>query len=141
MVRVLGVVAGCLALAGCGGMSYAMQEYSGIDPQPFAIDGEDVYRVFDKPSQNKLMITPSVQRAMAAGAAQGFTFGAVDTMDALGPKPVFERAALGYLASTGRQCRIIDGALVVRPQWEFKYDCSVPPMAATVPAHPPRRSR
>jgi len=102
-----------------------VHEYSGIEPKSFEFAGEDTYRVFDRPDVNKLMITPSLSKAMGAGALQGLTFGGVDAMDSIGPKPMFERAALAYLASTGRQCRIIDGYLVVRPQWEFKYDCSI----------------
>ena len=114
-----------LALGGCAGVNYVVHEYSGIEPKSFDVAGEDTYRVFDRPDVNKLMITPSLNKAMGAGALQGLTFGGVDAMDSIGPKPMFEHAALAYLASTGRQCRIIDGYLVVRPQWEFKYDCSI----------------
>lgn len=129
-MRRLSVVACALALAGCAGVSYVMKEYSGISPKPFEIEGEDIYRVFDRPEANKLMITPSFGKAAGAGALQGLTFGGVDAMDSIGPKPMFEHAALAYLKSTGRQCRVLDGYLVIRPQWEFKYDCSLPALAA-----------
>lgn len=113
---------GSVTLGGCAGASYAVNEYSGITPVSFDA-GDDAYRIFDKPSANKLMITPSIGRAMAMGAGSGVTWGAADTSI---PKPVYERAALGYLSSTGRQCRIVDGYSVIHPQWEFKYDCGLP---------------
>lgn len=137
MLRFAAVVACALALAGCGaGIQYIMEEYKGTEAKTFEVEGEDIYRVFDKPASNKLMITPSLGTALAAGAASGATFGAAH-ID--GPKPIFERAALGYLASTGRTCRIIDGYILARPQWEFKYDCSLPPAQQPPPAARPRR--
>lgn len=124
------VMAGTLALVGCGaGVKYVLDEYTGVTPVQFDVAGDDTYRVFDKPTQNKLMITPSMGRAVAMGAGQGVTFGAADTSV---PKPLYERAALGYLESTGRRCKLLDGYNVLHPQWEFKYDCSIPPAPAPV---------
>ncbi len=133
MRRVLIAVFAPLMLAGCtAAIGYIMEEYKGVEAVPFAIEGEDVYRVFDKPSANKLMITPSIANSAGAGFAQGLAFGAID---ATPPKPMFERASLAYLTSTGRKCRILDGALLAKPQWEFKYDCSIPapPLAEARP--------
>jgi len=121
-LREMIALGGLLLLGGCAGASYAMNEYAGIPVQQFAIDGEDVYRIFDKPAANKLMITPSIAKASAEGFGSGLTFGALDTST---PKPIYEKAALAYLQSTGRDCRILDGYLVLKPQWEFKYDCGV----------------
>jgi hypothetical protein len=73
------------------------------------------------------MITSSLSSAMGDGAIRGLTLGAVEATPA---KPIFQRAAEEYLASTGRSCSIIDAYLLIRPQWEFKYDCS-PPSART----------
>lgn len=116
-------------LAGCtSGMQYALSEYTGVEVKNFEVQDEDTYRVFDKPDARKLMITPSLSRAAGMGVTRGLTFGAAGSDN---PKPLYERAALGYLASTGRACRIIDGYVVETPQWEFKYDCSPPPHVAT----------
>lgn len=124
-------------LAGCGaGVQYAVQEYQGIPVQSFNMgegEGERTFRIFDKPAANKLMITPSLGDAAGMGFASGLTFGA---LNADNPKPIYESAAAGYLKSTGRTCRIVDGYLVEKPQWEFKYDCSIPapvPPAASRP--------
>lgn len=95
------------------------------------------YRIFDKSDKNKLMITPSISASAGAGVAAGLSFHAVDTTP---PKPVYERAALGYLESTGRKCRIMDAYLLVRPQRQTKYDCSIP-IASVATAQPSKRKR
>jgi hypothetical protein len=123
-----------LTLSGCASVDYVATEYGGMQPANFEVADVDTYRVFDKPAANKLMITPSLGRAAGAGFVSGLTFGAVSADDNLGRKPEFERASLAYLKSTGRDCRIMDGYVVIRGQWEFKYDCSVPPTPA--PAQP-----
>jgi len=139
MLRFAAVVSCALVMAGCGaGVQYAMDNYRGVEVKNFQIEEPDgeIYRVFDKPAENRLMITPSLGTAAAYGAVSGATFGAAN-ID--GPKPIFERAALAFLASTGRKCRVIDGYLIARPQWEFKYDCSIPPVQQPPQAVRPRR--
>lgn len=139
-MRVVMLFVAAVTLPGCGaGVQYAIDEYSGISVVEYEVIDEDAYRIFDKPSANKLMITPSLGRAAGAGMLQGLTFGGADAMDTLGPKPKFEAAALGYLASTGRKCRILDGYIVARPQWEFKYDCSLPPAQVSAPSQQSKR--
>lgn len=140
MLRFAAVMACGLMLGGCGaGVQYVVDNYRGVELKTFEVPDEDTYRVFDKPAENRLMITPSLGTAAAYGAVSGATFGAANVD---GPKPIFERAALGYLASTGRTCRMLDGYIVARPQWEFKYDCSIPPApTAQQPAQASKRRR
>lgn len=102
-----------LLLSGCSGLSYALENYSGVDPLSFNYD-EQYFRVFDKPAENRLMITPTV----GAAAVQGGTFGGVKT-----PETVYQQATLAFLKSTGRDCRISTFALVAQPQWEAFYSC------------------
>ncbi|UPJ53350.1 hypothetical protein IVB30_19760 [Bradyrhizobium sp. 200] len=97
-MRNLGIVALCAALGGCAGASYAINEYSGVTVESVSMP-EDTYRIYDKPSANKMMVTPSIMASMAQGAGQGLLLNAVDNTP---PKPLFERAALEYLRSTGR---------------------------------------
>jgi hypothetical protein len=125
-------------LCGCASANYVMSEYGGVQLKHFEMNDGQTYRVFDKPDANKLMITPSLDRAAGAGFVSGLTFGAVPAQDNLGPKPEYERASLAYLASTGRTCRLIDGYVVIQGQWEFKYDCSVQVLA---PAPQPPKKR
>lgn len=116
-----------LPLCGCAGgqaMQYAMSEYGGVPVQTHAT-AEDNYRIFDKPESGKLMITPSMAKAAAGGLVAGSTLGLADANEAL-TRPMTV-AAQSYLASTGRQCRITATELIVKPQYEVKYDCSQPP--------------
>jgi hypothetical protein len=120
-VWVLGLA---LALGGCGGLSYAAQEYTGVEVLTVQMP-DDNYRVFDKPAENKMMVTSSVGSALAQGAGQGLLLNAIDNTP---PKPLFEAAAIAFLAQSGRSsCRIIDAYLIVKPQYEIKYDCTPPP--------------
>jgi hypothetical protein len=109
-----------LLLAGCGGMNYAMQTYGDVKPVQF-VSQNAVWRVFDKPAENLMMLTPSLQDAAAAGATEGITLGMSGDQDA--PLPVFKAAAVEYLATTGRRCSITSSRKVLEPQWEFTYLC------------------
>jgi len=107
-------------VAGCSGLSYAMNNYSGVRPVSFN-DGAKTWRVFDKPHEGRLMITSSIGDAMSGGAAKGFTFGLAGPVG--GPEGNFERGAQSFLDASGRKCSITGGALVVEPQYEFFYTC------------------
>lgn len=116
-----------LTLGGCASgeaLQYVMREYQGVTVQTH-VTPEDQYRIFDKPEQSRLMITPSLGKAAAGGLVAGSTLGLVDANASL-TKPM-TIAAESYLASTGRQCRVIATELLVKPQYEVKYDCSAPP--------------
>lgn len=109
-----------LMLAGCAGMDAAMQ-YDGVNPVHFQSppDG-DTWRIFDKPNEGRLMVTPTLGEAMGEGFLSGLTLGAADTDI---PKPEYQAAVAAWLAHTGRHCTILDGYKLIRPQWEFKYRC------------------
>ena len=110
------LIAGILSfgvLAGCSGVQYAMDNYRGIKPQKIAHNGQ-TFRVFDKPEEGRMMITPSLGKA----ALQGATFGAAATAEM-----TFQGAAETYLEITGRQCEVGDPKLVVQPQYEVFYRC------------------
>lgn len=110
-----------IALTGCAGLEYATENYTGVAIQQHAYD-DDTWRIFDKPNEERLMITPSIGAAMGAGMIQGLTYGLSGNMS--GPQGAFRMAAASYLNSTGRDCQILDGSLIVDTQYEFFYDCS-----------------
>lgn len=153
------IAAGAIALTGCQGMKYAMDNYRDTKVQSYLfvpndgkprysetaidsmghtrqVDRAMTYRIFDKPDENRLMITPSLGASAGMGFAKGLTFGAVSA----GPSPAAMReAAGGFLASTGRTCTADQIDLVAEPQYEVRYTCS--PLAAnavtaTIPARP-----
>jgi hypothetical protein len=74
------------------------------------------------------MVTSSLASAAGQGFVRGLTLGTAPTD---GPKPLFEAAALQFLAENGRPgCRVVDSYLLARPQWEMTCDCSPPAIAA-----------
>lgn len=125
MVRVGVVLAASAALAACvagPAIDYIKAEYTGV-PVKLHTVAEEEYRIFDKPEANKLMITPSLARSAGIGAAYGATYGAADQSTFTKP---WSDAAESYLASTGRTCKILSTELLMRPQYEVKYDCAPP---------------
>lgn len=125
-----------LTLSGCAGISYIADEYWGVTVEHVAMP-DDTYRIYDKPAQSKMMVSSSIGAAAAQGVGTGLAWGLVDNTP---PKPRFDAAALQHLANTGRVgCRVVDSYLLVKPQFEVKYDCTPagpglpPPVAAPVP--------
>lgn len=102
-----------LSVAGCTGLQYAMDNYQGVPivQQKYA---NQVFRVFDKPEENRLMITPSIGKS----AVQGATWGAAAT-----PEIFFQNAAQAFLDQSGRKCTAGDPKLIVQPQYEIFYTC------------------
>lgn len=129
-----------LALAACinpSTINYLKDEYQGVSIKEIAMP-EDTYRIFDRPDHNKLMITPSLGAAMAQGFGEGLT---LNSADLNAPRPVFEHASLKYLTDSGRpNCKITDAYMLVKPQWEVKYDCA-PPFTVSAPPAPKRQAR
>jgi hypothetical protein len=66
----------------------------------------------------KVMIIPSLGSSALHGAARGATFGGVNIDD---DKSRFTDVAVAYLAKdrVSQTCKIIEGKLLVTPQWEF----------------------
>lgn len=113
-----------LALTGCASFSYIAESYGNISLVEVTTR-YDTFRVFDKPAEGKLMITSSLSSAMASGFAGGLLLNPTATQT---PKPIFQEGAEQFLAQSGRSCRIIDGYLLVNPQWEFRYECDGAPL-------------
>lgn len=109
-----------VGLSGCAGMNYALKHYTGVEVQQFSYQ-EAAYRIFDKPEENRLMITPGYGEAVAAGAVQGATLGLSGPMG--GPQGKYQIVTQAYLDQTRTGCKVTSGGLVVQPQWEFFYKC------------------
>ena len=113
-------IASTIAITGCSGINYAVENYSGVDVERFEANGQ-TWRIFDKPAEGRLMITPTLGKAAAVGAAQGATFG----LSRGGASPVqnFEAAANLFIKSRDASCQVTSGSLVINPQYEFFYSC------------------
>lgn len=121
MRRLLAGLSVLALLAGCAGMDYAMKNYASVKPVSWASPTtKNNYRIFDKPSEKRLMITLGYGGAMAQGFGSGLTLGAADTRT---PEIVYQDAAIEWLKSTGRTCRATNTFLVIEPQYEVRYEC------------------
>ncbi|UPT53393.1 hypothetical protein [Synechococcus phage Ssp-JY39] len=130
-MRVVAAIAACALMSGCAGANYAMEHYSGVPIQQFKASSGATYRIFDKPAENRLMITSSIGDALGSGAVQGMTLGAVRPTSAA---VVFRDAAEEYLASTGRKCTTRDTTLVIDSQYEVRYECATAVADGSSPA-------
>jgi hypothetical protein len=114
----LGIGAIFTVCAGCAGLNSAL-EYSDVMVMSF-MDDKGGWRFFDKPAEGRLMITPSLSRAAGEGAVTGLTLVIADTDI---PKSEYQAAVESWLKQSGRDCTVTDGYKLIRPQWEFKYNC------------------
>jgi hypothetical protein len=122
MIGVIRVVALCVAaalLTGCAGINAALQ-YDDVMVKT-VMNADGTWRIFDKPREGRLMITPTYGRSAANGLLSGLTLGAADTDI---PKSEYQGGVETWLIGTGRRCMVTDGYKLIRPQWEFKYVCA-----------------
>jgi len=116
----LAIVIAVAILGGCntGGdhtnealTNFLVGEYSNIEVVELRL-GAETFRVFDKPSASKMIITKGMSWTLVHGTLPT-------------AKEPFEAAAVQYLANTGRSsCRLTDVSAIIGPKHEIKYDCA-----------------
>lgn len=109
-----------ILLSGCAGISHA-REYRDVDPVHFE-SGSETWRIFDKPTEGRLMITPTIGSSISIGADKGAANLGLSEHPSAEAK--FRAATADWLAKSGRKCDIISGEDILDPQWEFKYRCA-----------------
>lgn len=115
-------IAVCLAaLSACAYPRYVNDDYRYIPLTTFAHDNQS-YRIFDKPSAGKLIITPSLAMAMSDSVLRNVTFDEYNNATA---RDTLQGAVAAYLKNQGRKCEITGGSLIYDPQWEFTYTCEL----------------
>ena len=110
-----------LAVSACAYPQYVNDDYRYVPLTTFAHDNRS-FRIFDKPSAGKLVITPSLSTAVSDVVIRNATFGKYNNTT---EQQTLESAALAYLAGQGRKCAITGASLMYDPQWEFTYDCEI----------------
>ncbi len=108
-------------LTACAYPHYVNDEYRYIPLTTFAHDNRS-FRIFDKPSAGKLVITPSLSTAVSDVVIRNATFGKYNNSVEV---QSLSEAVIAYLAGQGRKCVITGSSLMYDPQWEFTYDCEV----------------
>lgn len=118
--RKIAALVACATLAGCGeNWAYVGQTYADEPPTRYQVDGR-TWRIFDRPAIDRMMITPTLGDAAAAGAVKGATFALAP--DYFSRDEHFRPAAAAYLATRG--CTITRGRLLINTQYEFEYECA-----------------
>lgn len=114
MRNILLALTAALTLTACQGMGYAIQNYGSTPRLVWKDSTGKEFGIYDKPAENRMMVTASIGRA----AADGATFGA--TRD---PGQTYRDAAVEYLAQQDRRCTAISTTVIVEPQYEVTYSC------------------
>ena len=110
-----------VALQGCAYPQYVNDEYHYIPLTTFAHENQS-YRIFDKPSAGKLIVTPSLTTAVSDTVIRNVTFDRYNNATA---RKTLEAAVAAYLERQGRKCEITGASLIYDPQWEFTYTCEI----------------
>ena len=118
-LKLVALVVAAGILTGCAGMQYAVNNYTGVKPVGWSHDGLS-FLVYDKPDEDRMMITASIGTAAGMGLMQGLTLGIVD---ADFHRDKYRDAAVAWLTKQGRDCEELDTVLIIKPQWEVKYKC------------------
>lgn len=115
------VVLTFLGLQACAYPQYVNDDYRYIPLTNFAHENRS-FRIFDKPSSNKMIITPSLSTAVSDVVIRNATFGKYNNSV---EQQSLESAAGAYLAAQGRKCAITSASLMYDPQWEITYNCEM----------------
>lgn len=110
-----------LTLSACASPQYVNDEYRYIPLTNFAHANQS-FRIFDKPSAGRLIITPSLSTAMSDVVIRNATFGKYNNST---EQNALEQAVIAYLSSQGRKCTVTGASLMYDPQWQFTYDCEI----------------
>lgn len=110
-----------LSVTACAYPQYVNDDYRYVPLTSFAFENRS-FRIFDKPSAGKMIITPSLSTAMSDVMIRNATFGKYNNTT---EQQTLERAVEAYLASQGRKCTLTGASLMYDPQWEFTYDCEI----------------
>lgn len=110
-----------LTLSACASPQYVNDEYRYIPLTNFAHANQS-FRIFDKPSAGRLIITPSLSTAMSDVVIRNATFGKYNNST---EQNALEQAVIAYLSSQGRNCTVTGASLMYDPQWQFTYDCEI----------------
>jgi hypothetical protein len=120
-VRAISACLMALTLGACAYPGYVNDDYRYIPLVNFSHDNRS-YRIFDKPSAGKLVITPSLAMAMSDSVIRGATWGRYNNTT---PRDAVAAAVEAYLVGNGRKCTVLEASLIYDPQWEFTYSCEI----------------
>lgn len=104
------------ALCGCAASNYAHQNFDMMENQKFIDpDTKQEYYIRDKPAETRLKVM------LGAGSSVGMLFGGQNSVP---PIPLYEAAAVKFLASQGRTCTVTRSFEIIMSEIEIGYACS-----------------
>lgn len=108
-------IAVALVLSGCTANSYAHKNFDKVEPVVYRhVATNNEYVIHDKPAENRMKML------MGIGGTMGLLLAG---NNAVPPMPLWEDAAVAYLASVGRQCAITRSFEIIKGEVEVQYTC------------------
>jgi hypothetical protein len=114
-------------LGGCAG-TYIGTGYATV-PLQIVASNQGRFEILDRPELGRVAISPVADQATRLVDIEAYLHKAVDrdpvaTNSSTSPGSAYVEPLMQYFTQTGRSCRLIRGEPLVRPQWEFVYDCA-----------------
>lgn len=109
-----------LAVAGCSQLSYLGENYGQVKSERFGYSGK-TWLIYDRPTDDRLMISPNFGDELASSVIEGLTLGLSGKVN--GPEGAYHAAAAAYLRSKESPCQVTNGAHIFENSWEFFYTC------------------
>jgi hypothetical protein len=104
-----------IALSGCAASNYAHQNFDTVANQKFVDPNtKQEYYIRDKPAEGRMKMM------LGAGSSVGMLFGGQNSVP---PTPLYEAAAVKFLASQGRTCTVSRSFEIVMSELEIQYSC------------------
>jgi hypothetical protein len=111
-----------LLLSGCAGYSRVMTYPAHLPRNVEAVDvGNRRFMVKRHPTDQTILIQPSLMAAAGAGLVSGATFGIVPTSRVAAIEPQYRAAAEAYAAKQG--CKVVSLYELESVSWEAKLSC------------------
>jgi len=108
-----------IALTACSQSMGAQMEYTNKVHHVQMAD--DTYRVYDHPSGDRVMVSPSMGKIAGAATTASWTLGTVNT---LSPTEARIAAAQQHMNQTGRShCKPISSNELMKPNVQVIFDC------------------
>lgn len=123
-MKIISALIVAVILSGCG-MGYVISTYGKVPVEEVDVN-QSTYRLFHRPDLKKIMVTPSIGKAMASG----FSLMIYDPSKSKG----MDMAVDAYLKKAGYEgCAIKRGEEVMNEQIEFIYSCATVSESAVRP--------
>lgn len=110
------IVVAALALGGCAASNYAHQNFDMAANQAF-VDPEtkQEFYIRDKPAEGRMKMM------LGAGSSMGML---IVGRNGVPPKPLYDAAAVRFLAEQGRACTVTNSFEIVMSEIEVQYTCT-----------------